>query len=74
MAFCRWFGRYSETDYARSGNLATQTVTIDKGALEEFSHALEPQLRKLGLPTVLQKGKSKRKIREKVEKREIFIL
>jgi len=52
----KWFSQYSEADYARSGNTANQTVTVEAGPLPEFSHALEPQLRKLGLPTSLKRG------------------
>jgi len=52
----KYFGSYSDSDFARSGNTATQTVVLDKGPLPQFSHALEPHLRKLGLPTSLQKG------------------
>ncbi|ELU10513.1 hypothetical protein CAPTEDRAFT_156508 [Capitella teleta] len=51
-----WFEKYSEPDFARSGNEATQTVTIDEGPLASFSHSMEPQLRQLGLPTTLKKG------------------
>ena len=29
---------------------------MDKGPLKQFSHSMEPHLRKLGLPTSLQKG------------------
>ena len=52
----RKFSDVSEPDYARSGNIATQTVIIEQGPLTSFSHALEPHLRQLGLPTSLQKG------------------
>jgi len=52
----KYFSGYSDSDFARSGNTATETVTLDKGPLPQFSHALEPHLRKLGLPTSLQKG------------------
>lgn len=51
-----YFNGYSEPDYARSGYRATNTMVLKKGPLEQFSHAMEPQLRKLGLPTTLQKG------------------
>lgn len=51
-----WFAQYGEADYARSGNLATDTVVIPEGPKPEFSHTMEPQLRKLGLPTVLKRG------------------
>lgn len=52
----RWFEKYEVKDYARSGNAATQTVRLIAGPLPQFSHALEPQLRKLGMPTSLQRG------------------
>jgi len=51
-----WFSTFSEPDYARSGNKATQTVTLAQGPLPEFSHSMEPQLRQLGLPTTLDRG------------------
>ena len=54
--YCRWFKSYRELDYARSGTEALQTVVLEPGPLKEFSHAMEPQLRKLGLPTVLKRG------------------
>ena len=53
---CRYFSQFSEPDFARSGNVAPQTVVIDQGPLPAFSHSMEPQLRQLGLPTSLQKG------------------
>lgn len=52
----KWFESYSEPDYARSGNTATQTVILEQGPLPEFTHSMEPQLRKMGLPTALDKG------------------
>ena len=52
----RFFDSYSESDYARSGNVATETVDLPEGLLEQFPHSIEPQLRKLGLPTELRKG------------------
>lgn len=54
--FHRYFEKFSIEDYARSGNVATQEVVLEEGALPEFSHAIEPQLRQLGLPTALKKG------------------
>lgn len=47
---------YWASEYARSGFIATETVILEKGPLEEFSHAIEPHLRSLGLPTKLEKG------------------
>ena len=52
----RYFEEYSCPDYARSGNVATEDVTIHAGPLEQFQHTMEPQLRKLGLHTSLKKG------------------
>lgn len=51
-----WFKTYSEPEFARSGNTATQSVTLSEGPLAGFSHSMEPQLRQLGLPTALKKG------------------
>lgn len=50
-----WFKDFSDPDYARSGNKATQTVILEEGPVP-FTHSMEPQLRQLGLPTSLQKG------------------
>jgi len=36
--------------------VATETVVLEEGKLTQFSHAMEPHLRSLGLPTSLQKG------------------
>ncbi len=52
----RFFSEYSCPDYARSGNIATEDVTIAAGPLEQFQHTMEPQLRKLGLHTSLKRG------------------
>ncbi|XP_072042226.1 mRNA turnover protein 4 homolog [Amphiura filiformis] len=52
----RWFEKYAEPEFARSGNKATISVTLDEGPLNQFPHNMEPQLRKLGLPTLLKKG------------------
>jgi len=52
----RYFKSLKEADFARSGNTATETVELDAGPLEQFPFNLEPQLRKLGLPTKLEKG------------------
>lgn len=53
----QWFSEFKELDYARSGNVATQVISLDAGPLDEFTHSMEPNLRQLGLPTSLQKGK-----------------
>eukprot|EP00050_Salpingoeca_kvevrii_P011280 m.14208 g.14208 ORF g.14208 m.14208 type:complete len:220 (+) comp3350_c0_seq2:33-692(+) len=52
----KWFSEYAETEFARSGTVATNTIRVAEGPLPQFSHALEPHLRKLGLPTALKKG------------------
>jgi hypothetical protein len=52
----RWFDDYAETDFARSGTVATETVVLDAGPLEDFAHSMEPHLRKLGMPSALNKG------------------
>jgi len=51
-----WFSKKVEHDFARSGNKASSTVVIKKGPLTQFSHAIEPHLRQLGLPTKLERG------------------
>ncbi|NWU90611.1 MRT4 protein, partial [Upupa epops] len=51
-----WFSKFKEVDFARAGNKATYTVSLDTGPLEQFPHSMEPQLRQLGLPTTLKKG------------------
>ena len=52
----RYFSKHSESDFARAGNVATETVTLQPGPLEQFPFNMEPYLRSLGLPTTLQKG------------------
>lgn len=51
-----FFKTFSESEYARTGFKATQEVILPQGPLNGFSHAIEPHLRKLGLPTSLEKG------------------
>ncbi|XP_015512561.1 mRNA turnover protein 4 homolog [Neodiprion pinetum] len=51
-----WMEQYGEEDYARSGFVANETITIPEGPMPEFAHSIEPHLRQLGLPTSLQKG------------------
>ncbi|XP_050410391.1 mRNA turnover protein 4 homolog [Patella vulgata] len=52
----KYFDDYRVPDFARAGNIATQTVTLEQGPIPDLSHAMEPQLRQLGLPTSLQRG------------------
>ncbi|XP_064392229.1 mRNA turnover protein 4 homolog [Halichondria panicea] len=51
-----WFQDFQEKDHARSGFVATEEVVCQQGPLSQFTHTMEPQLRKLGLPTALTKG------------------
>lgn len=51
-----WFKDFRETEYARSGFVATKDVILPKGPLKDFSHTIEPHLRRLGLPTTLDRG------------------
>ncbi|XP_049291608.1 mRNA turnover protein 4 homolog [Anopheles funestus] len=51
-----WFDSYQAEDFARSGFRATKTVKLKPGPLEDFSHAIEPHLRSLGMPTKLDRG------------------
>lgn len=61
----QYFASLSIRDYARAGIVAEETVELAAGQLEHAedtiggwcSFAMEPQLRKLGLPTQLQKGR-----------------
>lgn len=50
-----WFNSYSVKDYARAGFKTNTSVKFEQGPLK-FSHAIEPYLRKLGMPTKLEKG------------------
>jgi mRNA turnover protein 4 len=59
-----WFKDFHQPDFARSGNRATRTVILPAGPImqhhshppEPFPHNEEPQLRKLGLTTVMRRG------------------
>ncbi|XP_050456805.1 mRNA turnover protein 4 homolog [Cataglyphis hispanica] len=51
-----WAQEYEEREYARSGFVTPETVELPEGPLSQFQHSMEPQLRKLGMPTSLQKG------------------
>ena len=52
----QYFKELRDADFARAGAKATQTIELPEGPLPQFSFSLEPQLRKLGLPTKLDKG------------------
>ena len=51
-----FFESHSEPDFARTGAIAEETVTMEEGPLPQFGHAMEPQLRAIGMPTALKKG------------------
>ena len=59
-----WFNDFKQPDFARSGNIATRNVVLPAGPImrrhsdppEPFPHNEEPQLRKLGLSTYMNKG------------------
>ncbi|XP_003375047.1 mRNA turnover protein 4-like protein [Trichinella spiralis] len=53
---CRNLKKLEQPEFARSGNKATETITIPAGPLEQFQFTIEPLLRKLGLPVTLEKG------------------
>lgn len=52
-----WFNNFKYEDFARSGFKVNQSIVLNEGPLKQFSHAIEPYLRQLGLPTKLEKGK-----------------
>ncbi|GMT05374.1 hypothetical protein PENTCL1PPCAC_27548 [Pristionchus entomophagus] len=51
-----YFRDLKDADYARAGVVAPQTIELSEGPLEQFAFSVEPQLRKLGMPTQLVKG------------------
>ncbi|KAK9764852.1 mRNA turnover and ribosome assembly protein [Basidiobolus ranarum] len=57
----KFFEDYKQQDYPRSGYVATDEVVIPsgpvkRGAEDSFPHNMEPQLRGLGMPTMLKNG------------------
>ncbi|KAI0632406.1 mRNA turnover protein 4-like protein [Trametes polyzona] len=59
-----WFADFKQPDFARTGNSASRTVVLPAGPVmqqhstppEPFPHNEEPQLRKLGLRTRMDRG------------------
>jgi len=59
-----WFADFQRPDFARAGNTASRAVILPAGPVmrtysdppEPFPHNEEPQLRKLGLPTHMDRG------------------
>ncbi|KAL0422315.1 UNVERIFIED_CONTAM: turnover protein 4 [Sesamum latifolium] len=52
----RLFDEYEDYDFARTGSTATETVELKEGPLDQFTHEMEPFLRKQGMPVRLNKG------------------
>ncbi|MQL77484.1 hypothetical protein Taro_009883 [Colocasia esculenta] len=52
----RLFEEFEEHDFARTGSMATEKVELKEGPLEQFTHEMEPFLRKQGMPVRLNKG------------------
>ena len=54
-----YFEQFTSKDFARAGSIATKSVVLEAGenAFKGFSFAMEPHLRKLGLPTKLARQK-----------------
>lgn len=52
----RRFEDFAEPDFARTGSVATETVYLPEGPLPQFSHDMEPFLRKQGMPVRLNRG------------------
>ncbi|KAF8319800.1 hypothetical protein DL93DRAFT_2053409, partial [Clavulina sp. PMI_390] len=58
-----WFEHYQVPDFARSGNKATERIVLPAGPITQyndpsstFPSSMDPQLRGLGLTTVLKRG------------------
>lgn len=58
-----WFKDYQRVDFIRGGAKATETVALPAGPVmarssppDTLPHPVEPQLRKLGMPTELKRG------------------
>jgi len=51
-----FFESHREPDFARTNGTATDDVTLPEGPLPQFGHAMEPQLRAMGMPTSLKRG------------------
>ncbi|OQS04129.1 mRNA turnover protein 4 [Thraustotheca clavata] len=51
-----YFNKLSVQDYAKSGFVATETVTIPAGPLPQFVGSMVESLRALGLPVDLKRG------------------
>lgn len=52
----RLFNEFEEHDFARTGATATEKVELQEGPLDQFTHEMEPFLRKQGMPVRLNRG------------------
>ncbi|XP_057973298.1 uncharacterized protein LOC131161504 [Malania oleifera] len=52
----RMFNEYEEYDFAKTGSIAAEKVHLEEGPLDQFTHEMEPFLRKQGMPVRLNKG------------------
>ncbi|KAK4339951.1 hypothetical protein RND71_041413 [Anisodus tanguticus] len=52
----RLFNEFEENDFARTGTTATEKVELQEGPLDQFTHEMEPFLRKQGMPVRLNRG------------------
>lgn len=52
-----FFNKFGEKDFARGGYVATETITLPEGPLNQFAHSMETYLRtNLLMPTELKQG------------------
>lgn len=52
----RLFSQHEAHDFAKTGSVATEKVELKEGPLDQFTHEMEPFLRKQGMPVRLNKG------------------
>lgn len=52
----KYFNNFSSPEFARTGSIATQTVKLDAGPLQQFPFSMEQRLRDLGMDVILNKG------------------
>ncbi|KAL7205878.1 hypothetical protein ACSBR2_018737 [Camellia fascicularis] len=52
----RLFNEFEEYDFARTGSIASEKVELQEGPLDQFTHEMEPFLRKQGMPVRLNRG------------------
>ncbi|CAN8304180.1 unnamed protein product [Cochlearia groenlandica] len=50
------FNACEDSDFLKTGSTVVETVELKEGPLEQFTHEMEPFLRKQGMPVRLNKG------------------